>query len=147
MTRQKATLIGLIAVSYTHLLVQKRENLSDWDTDSDVLSLLDVVRNVKPDILIGVSGQTGPVSYTHLDVYKRQRQDAEVIMKLTDADNAADGIFFPALEQNMMGAVLINENDEVMFFKMCIRDRYSLFLCNNFINVFKVNNRVLIMIL
>ena len=35
------------------------------------------------------------------------RQDAEVIMKLTDADNAADGIFFPALEQNMMGAVLI----------------------------------------
>ncbi|MCN5676206.1 NAD-dependent malic enzyme [Escherichia coli] len=40
-------------------LVQKRENLSDWDTDSDVLSLLDVVRNVKPDILIGVSGQTG----------------------------------------------------------------------------------------
>lgn len=24
--------------------------------------------------------------------------------------------FFPALEQNMMGAVLINENDEVMFF-------------------------------
>ncbi|MGD7926946.1 PAS domain S-box protein, partial [Escherichia coli] len=23
------------------------------------------------------------------------RQDAEVIMKLTDADNAADGIFFP----------------------------------------------------
>lgn len=42
------------------------------------------------------------------------RRDAEVIMKLTDADNAADGIF-PALEQNMMGAVLINENDEVMF--------------------------------
>src|SRR5699024_3175085 len=39
-------------------LVQKRENLSDWDTDSDVLSLLDVVRNVKPDILIGVSEQT-----------------------------------------------------------------------------------------
>lgn len=37
-------------------------------------------------------------------------------MKLTDADNAADGIFFPALEQNMMGAVLINENNEVMFF-------------------------------
>ncbi|XPE23784.1 hypothetical protein ACNKHM_27440 [Shigella sonnei] len=34
-------------------LVQKRENLSDWDTDSDVLSLLDVVRYYK-DIPIGV---------------------------------------------------------------------------------------------
>jgi malate dehydrogenase (oxaloacetate-decarboxylating) len=42
-------------------LVQKRENLQNWDTgaQNEALSLLDVVRNVKPDILIGVSGQTG----------------------------------------------------------------------------------------
>jgi malate dehydrogenase (oxaloacetate-decarboxylating) len=40
-------------------LVQKREHLQAWDTTNDVLSLLDVVRNVKPDILIGVSGQPG----------------------------------------------------------------------------------------
>lgn len=40
-------------------LVQKCDNLQHWDTENDVLSLLDVVRNVKPDILIGVSGQTG----------------------------------------------------------------------------------------
>ncbi|MBJ3816147.1 NAD-dependent malic enzyme [Shimwellia pseudoproteus] len=40
-------------------LVQKRDNLQHWDTTSETLSLLDVVRNVKPDILIGVSGQTG----------------------------------------------------------------------------------------
>jgi malate dehydrogenase (oxaloacetate-decarboxylating) len=38
--------------------VQKRD-LKNWDTDNEV-SLLDVVRNVKPDILIGVSGK--PVS-------------------------------------------------------------------------------------
>ncbi|VYU80256.1 NAD-dependent malic enzyme [Metakosakonia massiliensis] len=40
-------------------LVQKGENLQGWDSDADALSLLDVVRNVKPDILIGVSGQPG----------------------------------------------------------------------------------------
>lgn len=42
-------------------LVQKRENLHNWDiaTQTEAFSLLDVVRNVKPDILIGVSGQTG----------------------------------------------------------------------------------------
>ncbi|WP_299999766.1 NAD-dependent malic enzyme [uncultured Cedecea sp.] len=40
-------------------LVQKRDKLNDWDTTSEALSLLDVVRNVKPDILIGVSGQAG----------------------------------------------------------------------------------------
>ena len=44
---------------FQNKLVQKRENLKNWDTDNEVLSLLDVVRNVKPDILIGVSGQTG----------------------------------------------------------------------------------------
>ncbi|CBG88311.1 oxygen-sensing cyclic-di-GMP phosphodiesterase DosP [Citrobacter rodentium] len=37
-------------------------------------------------------------------------------MKLTDVKNTGDSIFFPALEQNMMGAVLINDNDEVLFF-------------------------------
>jgi malate dehydrogenase (oxaloacetate-decarboxylating) len=42
-------------------LVQKRENLQNWDINvqNEAISLLDVVRNVKPDILIGVSGQTG----------------------------------------------------------------------------------------
>lgn len=40
-------------------LVQKYDSLSQWDTHSETLSLLDVIRNVKPDILIGVSGQTG----------------------------------------------------------------------------------------
>jgi len=40
-------------------LVQKQENIHNWETSGDAISLLDVVRNVKPDILIGVSGQTG----------------------------------------------------------------------------------------
>ena len=44
---------------FQNKLVQKREHLQGWDTTNDVLSLLDVVRNVKPNILIGVSGQPG----------------------------------------------------------------------------------------
>ncbi len=40
-------------------LVQKSDNLKDWDVTSDSISLLDVVRNAQPDILIGVSGQRG----------------------------------------------------------------------------------------
>jgi len=40
-------------------LVQKSENLQTWDITNDSISLLDVVRNAKPDILIGVSGQPG----------------------------------------------------------------------------------------
>ncbi|MBL3040511.1 oxaloacetate-decarboxylating malate dehydrogenase, partial [Klebsiella pneumoniae] len=44
---------------FQNKLVQKREQLQSWDTTSEALSLLEVVRNVKPNILIGVSGQPG----------------------------------------------------------------------------------------
>ncbi|MDR0806112.1 MAG: NAD-dependent malic enzyme [Enterobacteriaceae bacterium] len=40
-------------------LVQKRESLADWHTENEAISLLDVVRNAKPSIMIGVSGQAG----------------------------------------------------------------------------------------
>ncbi|MBA0166640.1 NAD-dependent malic enzyme [Pectobacterium sp. CFBP8739] len=40
-------------------LVQKSELLTNWDCNSDAISLLEVVRNAKPTILIGVSGQPG----------------------------------------------------------------------------------------
>ncbi|ACT12538.1 NAD-dependent malic enzyme [Pectobacterium aroidearum] len=40
-------------------LVQKSELLANWDCNSDAISLLEVVRNAKPTILIGVSGQPG----------------------------------------------------------------------------------------
>lgn len=35
---------------FQNKLVQKREQLQSWDTTSEALSLLDVVRNVKPNI-------------------------------------------------------------------------------------------------
>ncbi|SLM62565.1 MULTISPECIES: NAD-dependent malic enzyme [Dickeya] len=40
-------------------LVQKSDNLSHWDITSDAISLMEVMRNAKPTILIGVSGQPG----------------------------------------------------------------------------------------
>jgi len=40
-------------------LVKKHENLATWQTESEAISLLDVVRNAMPTILIGVSGQPG----------------------------------------------------------------------------------------
>ncbi|MFN3068208.1 NAD-dependent malic enzyme [Serratia sp. J2] len=40
-------------------LVQKSANLEQWQVESDAISLLEVVRNAKPTVLIGVSGQPG----------------------------------------------------------------------------------------
>lgn len=39
--------------------VTPRKNLTRWDTSAAHLSLMDVVRNVHPTVLIGVSGQPG----------------------------------------------------------------------------------------
>ncbi|MEJ4044868.1 NAD-dependent malic enzyme [Erwinia sp. SLM-02] len=46
-------------LNFQSKLVQKSERLADWDSSSDSLSLLDVVRNARPSIMIGVSGQPG----------------------------------------------------------------------------------------
>lgn len=46
-------------LSFQAPLAQKRASLEQWQNESEAISLLDVVRNVKPDILIGVSGQAG----------------------------------------------------------------------------------------
>lgn len=40
-------------------LVQSKNAIADWDIEGEFASLLEVMNNAKPDILIGVSGQAG----------------------------------------------------------------------------------------
>ncbi|MFA0252652.1 malic enzyme-like NAD(P)-binding protein, partial [Vibrio sp. 10N.261.45.A4] len=40
-------------------LAQKSENLKEWQAEGQDYSLLDVVENAKPTVLIGVSGAPG----------------------------------------------------------------------------------------
>ncbi|MDP5291006.1 NAD-dependent malic enzyme [Oceanimonas sp. CHS3-5] len=46
-------------VDFQRPLAQSLENLQDWTVNGDNISLLEVMHNAKPDILIGVSGQPG----------------------------------------------------------------------------------------
>lgn len=46
-------------LDFQRKLAQSSENLEKWKTDQDNISLLDVVNNAKPTILIGVSGAPG----------------------------------------------------------------------------------------
>ncbi len=85
---------------FQNKLVQKREHLQGWDTTNDVLSLLDVVRNVKPNILIGVSGSAGAV---HGRDYPRDAQalpaanrDAALKPDFTGGSDAAE---YPELDR------------------------------------------------
>ena len=46
-------------LDFQQKLVQHQGLRDEWNIDSDVISLLDVMENAKPSILIGVSGQPG----------------------------------------------------------------------------------------
>lgn len=46
-------------LNFQSKLTQKSEVIADWQTESDAISLLEVVKNAQPTILIGVSGQAG----------------------------------------------------------------------------------------
>ncbi|MDV5168633.1 NAD-dependent malic enzyme [Photobacterium rosenbergii] len=46
-------------INFQKKLVQPRATINEWDTEDNNISLLDVMRNAKPTILIGVSGVPG----------------------------------------------------------------------------------------
>ncbi|MBL4831077.1 MAG: NAD-dependent malic enzyme [Aliivibrio sp.] len=46
-------------LDFQQRLTQKNTNTADWDQDDNSYSLLDVMRNAKPTVLIGVSGAPG----------------------------------------------------------------------------------------
>ena len=70
--------IGEVAVSYTHLDVYKRQPFTIVMPPPNITGQLHMghaLDNTMQDILIlfkRMQGYNAPVSYTHLDVYKRQ---------------------------------------------------------------------------
>ncbi|WP_038172509.1 MULTISPECIES: NAD-dependent malic enzyme [Vibrio] len=46
-------------LDFQQRLVQKHKNTADWQAESNGFSLLDVMRNAKPTVLVGVSGAPG----------------------------------------------------------------------------------------
>lgn len=46
-------------LDFQQRLVQKHENTADWESEGNGYSLLDVMRNAKPTVLVGVSGAPG----------------------------------------------------------------------------------------
>ncbi|OAN18069.1 NAD-dependent malic enzyme [Photobacterium jeanii] len=61
-------------INFQKKLVQKRTTMNEWDLEDNNVSLLDVMRNAKPTILIGVSGVPGLFSE---DVIREMHQHCE----------------------------------------------------------------------
>jgi len=77
---------------------QRRENLRDWDADlSKPVGLLDVVRNAKPTVLVGVTGQGGV--FTEEVVREMARHaDKPVIFPLSNPTSRAEAVPADLLE-------------------------------------------------
>ncbi|WP_159567463.1 NAD-dependent malic enzyme [Budvicia diplopodorum] len=71
-------------------LVQKHDSLSHWKRDNEAISLLDVVRNAKPSVMIGVSGQAG--LFTEEIIREMHRHCARpIVMPLSNPTSRVEG--------------------------------------------------------
>ena len=70
-------------------LVTPRASIAHWDTEAAQLSLMDVVRNVHPTVLIGVSGQPGLFSE---EIVKEMHRHCRrpIIMPLSNPTSRAE---------------------------------------------------------
>lgn len=78
-------------LTFQRKLIQKSEHLCDWTLESETISLMDVVRNVRPDVLIGVSGQPGLFSKAILREM-HQHCKRPIIMPLSNPDSRVEAV-------------------------------------------------------
>lgn len=115
-------------LDFQNLLVQKSENLLDWEGDNDNISLLQVVRHAKPTVLIGVSGQPG--LFTE-EIIREMRLHCErpIVMPLTNPTSRVEA--HPAdIISWTDGAALVATGSP--FAPVSYKDRlYPIAQCNN----------------
>ncbi|QDU05618.1 NAD-dependent malic enzyme [Gimesia chilikensis] len=125
------------------LLAQSPENLQGWDCDvSGAISFADVVRNAKPGVLVGATGQTGafteeiiremasheehPVIFPLSNPTSRAEATPEDLLKWTDGKAViATGSPFDPVEYNRVTHVIAQCNNSYIFPAMGLGIRAS----------------------
>lgn len=69
--------------------VQPRENISNWKTHASLITLLDVIANAKPNVLIGVCGQGGVFTREIIEEMARHT-DRPIIFPLSNPTTKAE---------------------------------------------------------
>ncbi|WP_416413823.1 NAD-dependent malic enzyme [Pantoea sp. App145] len=109
-------------------MVSPRRLITNWETDSEHISLLDVVRNIHPNVLIGVSGQPGLFSE---EIVKEMHRHCSrpIIMPLSNPTSRAEARPRDLIEWTQ-GAALIATGSpfEPVFYQ---DESYEIAQCNN----------------
>ncbi|OEF25918.1 NAD-dependent malic enzyme [Vibrio rumoiensis] len=77
-------------LDFQQKLVQQHKNISDWEGDEQGFSLLDVMRNAKPTVLIGVSGVPGLFSQEVIETM-HAHCDRPIIFPLSNPTSRVEG--------------------------------------------------------
>ncbi|QWA10484.1 NAD-dependent malic enzyme [Sodalis ligni] len=115
-------------LDFQQRLVTKRDKINHWTVDPHKISLYDVVRNAKPTVLIGVSGQPG--LFTEQIVREMNRHcEHPIIMPLSNPTSRAEALPQDIIDWTSGTALLATGSP---FAPVFYHDRtYDIPQCNN----------------
>lgn len=109
-------------------LVTARDHVNQWEVDSNNISLMDVVKNVHPTVLIGVSGQPGLFSEEIIkEMYSHCPRP--IIMPLSNPTSRAEAQPHDLIEWTQGSALIATGSPFPPVFWQ--NERYEIAQCNN----------------
>jgi malate dehydrogenase (oxaloacetate-decarboxylating) len=125
---------GLLTDDMTNLLdfqknlLTARVNLQDWQVESNNISLLEVVKNARPTVMIGVSGQPGLFSE---EIVKEMHRHCPrpIIMPLSNPTSRAEAQPQDLIEWTQGAALIATGSPFAPVFYQ--NEQYEIAQCNN----------------
>ncbi|WP_353141207.1 NAD-dependent malic enzyme [Acinetobacter pragensis] len=115
-------------LDFQRKLAQKPEDVMKWGNADEIISLLDVVKNAKPTVLIGVSGQPGLFTK---DVIETLAENCEypIVMPLSNPTSRVEAVPADIIEWTKGKALIATGSP---FAPVIYQDRiYNISQCNN----------------
>ncbi|QXW24591.1 NAD-dependent malic enzyme [Acinetobacter johnsonii] len=115
-------------LDFQRKLAQKPEEVAKWGNADEIISLLDVVKNAKPTVLIGVSGQPGLFTKEVIETMS-DHCDSPIVLPLSNPTSRVEAVPADIIEWTKGKALIATGSP---FAPVIYRERiYNISQCNN----------------
>ncbi|RZG66801.1 NAD-dependent malic enzyme [Acinetobacter bouvetii] len=115
-------------LDFQRKLAQKPEEVAKWGNADEIISLLDVVKNAKPTVLIGVSGQPGLFTKEVIETMA-DHCDSPIVLPLSNPTSRVEAVPADIIEWTKGKALIATGSP---FAPVIYRERiYNISQCNN----------------
>ncbi len=115
-------------LDFQRKLAQKPEEVAKWGNADEIISLLDVVKNAKPTVLIGVSGQPGLFTKEVIETMA-DHCDSPIVLPLSNPTSRVEAVPADIIEWTKGKALIATGSP---FAPVIYQDRmYNISQCNN----------------